>query len=84
MEPEPRAARARPGGTTRASGPGQALLLGARLCGENKPGQVLVSRRVFATVKDLIEVEPIGKLSLKGFLKPVTTFNVLRFKDTLQ
>jgi hypothetical protein len=43
---------------------------------------VLVSRRVFATVENLIEVEPIGELSLKGFLKPVTTFNVLRFKDT--
>ncbi len=55
--------------------------LAARLCGEAKPGQVLVSRRVFATVEDLIEVEPIGELSLKGFLKPVTTFNVLRFKD---
>ena len=56
--------------------------LAARLCGEAKPGQVLVSRRVFATVENLIEVEPIGELSLKGFLKPVTTFNVLRFKDT--
>ena len=55
--------------------------LAARLCGEARPGQVLVSRRVFATVEDLIEVEPIGELSLKGFLKPVTTFNVLRFKD---
>jgi adenylate cyclase len=55
--------------------------LAARLCGEAKPGQVLVSRRVFATVENLIEVEPIGELSLKGFLKPVTTFNVLRFKD---
>ncbi len=56
--------------------------LAARLCGEAKPGQVLVSRRVFATVENLIDVEPIGELSLKGFLKPVTTFNVLRFKDT--
>ena len=55
--------------------------LAARLCGDAKPGQVLVSRRVVATVEDLIEVEPIGELSLKGFLKPVTTFNVLRFKD---
>jgi adenylate cyclase len=56
--------------------------LAARLCGEARPGQVLVSRRVFAMVENRIEVEPIGGLSLKGFLKPVTTFNVLRFKDT--
>src|SRR6266849_5779159 len=53
--------------------------LAARLCGEAKPGQILVSRRVFATVEDSIEAEMIGELSLKGFLKPVTTFNVLRF-----
>jgi hypothetical protein len=26
-------------------------------------------------------VEPIGELTLKGFLKPVTAFNVLRLKS---
>ncbi|HWH49096.1 MAG TPA: response regulator [Burkholderiales bacterium] len=55
--------------------------LAARLCGEAKPGQVLVSRRVVATVENLIDVESIGELPLKGFFKPVTTFNVLRFKE---
>ena len=55
--------------------------LASRLCGEAKPGQILVSRRVSAMVEDLIEAELIGELTLKGFLKPVTTFNVLRFKD---
>jgi hypothetical protein len=39
---------------------------------------------VVATVEDLIDVELIGELTLKGFLKPVTTYNVLRFKNTPQ
>jgi len=55
--------------------------LAARLCGEAKRGQILVSQRLLATVEDFVEVEPIGELTLKGFLKPVTTFNVLRLRE---
>jgi len=54
--------------------------LAARLCGEARPGQILVSQRLLATVEDFVEVEPLGELTLKGFLKPVTAFNVLRLK----
>ncbi len=51
--------------------------LAARLCGEAKPGQILISRRMIGTVEDLVEAEPVGELPLKGFSKPVTAFNVL-------
>jgi len=51
--------------------------LAARLCGEAKPGQTLVSSRVLASVEDLARVEPLGELQLKGFLKPVPAFNVV-------
>jgi class 3 adenylate cyclase len=54
--------------------------LAARLCGEARPGQVLVSRRVLATVEGLVEVAPVGELALKGFTRPVSTFNVLGLK----
>ena len=54
--------------------------LAARLCGEAKPGQVLISQRLLATVEDLIEVEPVGELTLKGFQRPVPAYNVLRLK----
>ena len=54
--------------------------LAARLCGEARPGQVLVSQRLLATAEDLVEIEPVGELHLKGFLKPVPAFNVLRLK----
>ena len=52
--------------------------LAARLCGEAKPGQTLISQRVLASVEDLVEVEAVGELELKGFLKPVAAYNVVR------
>ncbi len=55
--------------------------LAARLCGEAKPGQILISQRLLATVEDLIEAEPVGDLSLKGFHRPVPAHNVLRLKE---
>src|SRR6266704_1821141 len=36
--------------------------LAARLCGEAKPGQILISRRLLGTVDDLIRAEPVGDL----------------------
>ena len=54
--------------------------LAARLCGEAKPDQILVSSRVAGTVEAEIDLEPIGTLTLKGFLKPVEAFNVLGLK----
>jgi adenylate cyclase len=56
--------------------------LAARLCGEARPGQILVSRRLYGAVETLVEVEPAGELTLKGFAKPVTAFNVLRARAT--
>jgi class 3 adenylate cyclase/AmiR/NasT family two-component response regulator len=54
--------------------------LAARLCGEAKPGQILISRRLLGTIEELVEVEPVGELSLKGFQRPVTAYDVLRLK----
>jgi class 3 adenylate cyclase/CheY-like chemotaxis protein len=54
--------------------------LAARLCGEAKPGQILIAKRALASVEELVEVEPVGELPLKGFLKPVPAFNILSLK----
>ena len=56
---------------------GTVLNLASRLCDEARPGQIVVSRRVLAEVEQLVEVEPVGALSLKGFGKPVEAFAVL-------
>ena len=54
--------------------------LAARLCGEAKPGQILVSKRLLAATADLFEVESVGELALKGLHRPVTAYNILRSK----
>lgn len=51
--------------------------LAARLCGEAKPGEILVSQRVLAALNEMVEVEEKGKLALKGFHRPVVAYNVL-------
>jgi class 3 adenylate cyclase/CheY-like chemotaxis protein len=54
--------------------------LAARLCGEAKAGQILISRSLLGSLEDLVECEPVGELTLKGFQRPVTAFNALRMK----
>jgi len=54
--------------------------LAARLCGEARGGQILISSRVATAAEELIEVEEVGPLSLRGLHKPVLTFNILALK----
>jgi len=54
--------------------------LAARLCGEAQARQILVSRRLHGVVEDFVTAEPIGELSLKGFSRPVTAYNVTGLK----
>jgi len=54
--------------------------LAARLCGEAQPGQILVPRRLHGVVEDFVTAEPVGELSLKGFSRPVTAYNVTGLK----
>jgi class 3 adenylate cyclase len=54
--------------------------LAARLCGEAKGGQILVSSRVAGALEDLIELEEVGRLALKGFSRPIPTFAVIQLR----
>ena len=54
--------------------------LAARLCGEAKGGQVLVTSRIAGALEDLVECEEMGALNLKGLLRPVPTFSVVGLK----
>lgn len=54
--------------------------LASRLCGEAKPGQILIPQRFLASIADLADVEPVGELSLKGFQRPVRAHNILGLK----
>jgi class 3 adenylate cyclase len=55
--------------------------LAARLCGEAKGGQILVSERLLATVDSLVETEYAGDFSLKGLSRPVATHNVVAMRE---
>jgi GAF domain-containing protein len=52
----------------------------SRLCDEAKPGQILISPRVFTAVKDAVTVEPVGEFTLKGIGRPLVAYNVLGAK----
>ncbi len=51
------------------------------MCDAAEAGQILLTQRVYTDVEDLAEVEPFGDLDLKGFAKPVPTFNLLALRE---
>jgi adenylate cyclase len=56
---------------------GSTVNLAARLCDEAKDGQVLLNARARAALGDLVEVEPLPELTLKGISRTVRAFSVL-------
>lgn len=60
---------------------GTVCSLAARLCAQALGGQTLVSQRALGSIEDLVEFERIGELTLKGFQKPVSAFNVRALKQ---
>jgi class 3 adenylate cyclase len=55
--------------------------LASRLCDAAQGGQILISQRVYTALEELVEAELAGELPLKGFHKPVPTFNVVGLKE---
>ena len=54
--------------------------LAARLCDQARPGQILISQRLYSAVESLVEAESIGELSFKGFHRPLQTYNIRGLK----
>jgi len=57
---------------------GSVVNLASRLSDEAQSGQILIDRRTCAALGDAAEVEPLGKLPLKGFAQPVPAFLLKR------
>ena len=55
---------------------GSVVNLAARLCGEAKGGQILVSDRVVAMLGDALRADLIGEIDLKGLARPTPVFEV--------
>jgi len=59
---------------------GNVVILASRLSGEAKGGEILISQRLYAAVEDLVDVEPVRDITLKGFSRPVSATNVVGLK----
>jgi DNA-binding response OmpR family regulator len=55
--------------------------LASRLCDEAKGPQIVINQKTLSYIEDIVETEPLGLLDLKGFSKPINSFNVIRLKD---
>ncbi len=56
---------------------GNVTNLAARLSGEAKGGQIVIDKKTYSKIDQLIEVQPLGDLALKGFSRPISAFNIL-------
>jgi DNA-binding response OmpR family regulator len=59
---------------------GRPVNFASRLCDEAGDNQILINQRVFAEVDDVVEVDVLQELNIKGFQKPVVVFNVKGLK----
>lgn len=59
---------------------GSVINLAARLCGEARTGQIVISARALASVGESVKTEALGELSLKGFNKPMAAYDVLSWR----
>ena len=60
---------------------GNVANLAARLCQEAKGGQILTDRRTLSKIEKFVEAELLGEVNLKGFVRPVVAFNIVRLMD---
>jgi class 3 adenylate cyclase/CheY-like chemotaxis protein len=56
---------------------GSVTNLAARLCGEAAAWQILVTQRVTSETETIAACQAVGELTLKGFSRPVRTFEVV-------
>ncbi len=59
---------------------GNVTNLASRLCDQAKGGQILTNQKTLSKIENLVEVECLGEMSLKGFARPIGAFNILNLK----
>ena len=60
---------------------GAAVIVASRLSSKAEANQILLNPRAHAAVEEMVEVEDVGSLELKGFARPIPTVNVLAMAD---
>ena len=56
---------------------GTVVNLASRLSSEARGGQILLAQPAYAMVEELVDVETVGELALKGFGRPMPAVNVV-------
>jgi class 3 adenylate cyclase len=56
---------------------GNVVILASRLSSQAEANQILLSQMAAGMVEELVEVEPVGDLQIKGLSRPVSASNVL-------
>jgi adenylate cyclase len=60
---------------------GDVVNVAARLQGEARAGEVLITADTYAQIADHVEVEELGSIYVKGRLSPVTMYKVTALRD---
>lgn len=60
---------------------GSVTNLAARLCNEAKGGQILTNQKTLSALEPLVESEPLGPITVKGFVQPIEAFNIRRLRQ---
>ncbi|PJG50297.1 adenylate cyclase [Bradyrhizobium forestalis] len=63
---------------------GSVTNLASRPCGEAKPNQIVVSRRVYGMVEPWVEARALDDLQLKGFNHPVLAMEILSWREEVE
>jgi adenylate cyclase len=58
---------------------GNQVNVAARLESLAEPGQILISQRTYSRIRDLVKVEEVGRIRVKGIHHPVMTYSVKVF-----
>jgi len=56
---------------------GTAVITASRLSSAAGPDQILLAPRSYDAVNNVVDAEPVGELTLKGFSRPISPMNVL-------
>jgi class 3 adenylate cyclase/tetratricopeptide (TPR) repeat protein len=60
---------------------GDAVNVAARLEQAAQPGEVLIGQPTLVLVEEVVDIEPLGPLELKGKSKPVAAYRLLRVRE---
>src|SRR5476651_2619627 len=59
---------------------GAVINLAARLCGDAKDGQILVTGRLATAIEDIVAMEDLGEREVRGMTRPIAVHNLVALK----